>query len=129
MIAAYADGRQLKSGILIGYWDEAELAAARAQGATERTADGDRRCRVQLAHASSSWLNFQIWIASKAELPQYVVGIVMSPQRCKSSLLEGQTDRSAEAPVLPDRGFSAPAARRCALDETAAARTATFHRG
>jgi arylsulfatase A-like enzyme len=30
-IAAYAEGRQLKSGILIGYWDEAELAAARAE--------------------------------------------------------------------------------------------------
>ncbi len=30
-IAAYADGRQLGSGILIGYWDEAELASARAQ--------------------------------------------------------------------------------------------------
>jgi arylsulfatase A-like enzyme len=30
-IAAYADGQQLESGILIGYWDEAELAAARAR--------------------------------------------------------------------------------------------------
>ena len=30
-IAAYADGQQLKSGILIGYWDESELAAARAE--------------------------------------------------------------------------------------------------
>jgi hypothetical protein len=29
-IAAYARGQQLPSGILIGYWDEAELAAARA---------------------------------------------------------------------------------------------------
>ncbi len=29
-IAAYARGRQLRSGISIGYWDEAELAAARA---------------------------------------------------------------------------------------------------
>ncbi|MGH7048697.1 MAG: alkaline phosphatase family protein [Stellaceae bacterium] len=34
-IAAYAEGRQLKSGILIGYWDEAELAAARASLAPE----------------------------------------------------------------------------------------------
>jgi arylsulfatase A-like enzyme len=30
-IAAYAAGQQLRSGILIGYWDEAELAAARAR--------------------------------------------------------------------------------------------------
>jgi arylsulfatase A-like enzyme len=30
-IGAYADGQQLRSGILIGYWDEAELFAARAQ--------------------------------------------------------------------------------------------------
>jgi arylsulfatase A-like enzyme len=31
-IGAYAGGQQLRSGILIGYWDEAELtAAARAQ--------------------------------------------------------------------------------------------------
>ncbi len=30
-IAAYANGQQLESGILIGYWDEAELAAARAR--------------------------------------------------------------------------------------------------
>lgn len=30
-IAAYAGGQQLRSGILIGYWDEAELATARAQ--------------------------------------------------------------------------------------------------
>ncbi len=30
-IAAYAEGRQLRSGILIGYWDEAELAAARGR--------------------------------------------------------------------------------------------------
>jgi arylsulfatase A-like enzyme len=30
-IAAYASGRQLRSGILIGYWDEAELAAAKAR--------------------------------------------------------------------------------------------------
>jgi arylsulfatase A-like enzyme len=30
-IAGYAHGQQLRSGILIGYWDEAELAAARAQ--------------------------------------------------------------------------------------------------
>jgi arylsulfatase A-like enzyme len=30
-IAAYAGGRQLRSGILIGYWDEAELADARAR--------------------------------------------------------------------------------------------------
>jgi arylsulfatase A-like enzyme len=30
-IAQYADGRQLRSGILIGYWDEAELASAWAQ--------------------------------------------------------------------------------------------------
>jgi hypothetical protein len=30
-IAAYANGRQLKSGILIGYWDEMELAVAKAQ--------------------------------------------------------------------------------------------------
>ena len=29
-IDAYARGQQLRSGILIGYWDEAELAAARA---------------------------------------------------------------------------------------------------
>jgi len=29
-IAAYAGGQQLRSGILIGYWDEPELAAARA---------------------------------------------------------------------------------------------------
>ncbi len=29
-IAGYALGQQLKSGILIGYWDEAEVAAARA---------------------------------------------------------------------------------------------------
>ncbi|HEY3912193.1 MAG TPA: alkaline phosphatase family protein [Stellaceae bacterium] len=29
-IAGYAEGQQLKSGILIGYWDEAELAAAAA---------------------------------------------------------------------------------------------------
>ncbi len=35
-IAAYADGRQLKSGILIGYWDEAELAAARARALPSR---------------------------------------------------------------------------------------------
>ena len=28
-IAAYAGGEQLRSGILIGYWDEAELASAR----------------------------------------------------------------------------------------------------
>jgi len=27
----YARGQQLRSGILIGYWDEAELAAARAR--------------------------------------------------------------------------------------------------
>jgi len=30
-IAAYANGQQLKSGILIGYWDESELAAATAE--------------------------------------------------------------------------------------------------
>jgi hypothetical protein len=30
-IAAYARGEQLRSGILIGYWDEEELAAARAR--------------------------------------------------------------------------------------------------
>jgi hypothetical protein len=30
-IEAYAAGQQLRSGILIGYWDESELAAARAQ--------------------------------------------------------------------------------------------------
>ena len=30
-IEAYARGQQLKSGILIGYWDESELAAARAR--------------------------------------------------------------------------------------------------
>jgi hypothetical protein len=30
-IAAYANGQQLKSGILIGYWDEIELADARAK--------------------------------------------------------------------------------------------------
>ena len=30
-IAAYANGQQLKSGILIGYWDEMELADARAK--------------------------------------------------------------------------------------------------
>ena len=30
-IATYAGGQQLRSGILIGYWDEAELAAAHAQ--------------------------------------------------------------------------------------------------
>ena len=30
-IAAYAAGQQLRSGVLIGYWDEAELAAARAR--------------------------------------------------------------------------------------------------
>ena len=30
-IASYANGQQLRSGILIGYWDEAELAAARAR--------------------------------------------------------------------------------------------------
>jgi len=29
-IESYARGQQLRSGILIGYWDEAELAAARA---------------------------------------------------------------------------------------------------
>lgn len=28
-IAGYATGRQLRSGIVIGYWDEAELAAER----------------------------------------------------------------------------------------------------
>jgi arylsulfatase A-like enzyme len=36
VIGGYADGRQLKSGILIGYWDESELAAARAQGSSKR---------------------------------------------------------------------------------------------
>ena len=30
-IESYANGQQLRSGILIGYWDEAELVAARAQ--------------------------------------------------------------------------------------------------
>ena len=30
-IENYARGQQLRSGILIGYWDEAELAAARAR--------------------------------------------------------------------------------------------------
>jgi arylsulfatase A-like enzyme len=30
-IAGYAGGQQLRSGILIGYWDEAEVAAARAR--------------------------------------------------------------------------------------------------
>jgi arylsulfatase A-like enzyme len=30
-IDGYARGQQLRSGILIGYWDEAELAAARAR--------------------------------------------------------------------------------------------------
>ena len=30
-IAAYADGQQVKSGVLIGYWDEIELADARAK--------------------------------------------------------------------------------------------------
>jgi arylsulfatase A-like enzyme len=30
-IEGYAKGQQLRSGILIGYWDEAELAAARAR--------------------------------------------------------------------------------------------------
>jgi arylsulfatase A-like enzyme len=30
-IESYAKGQQLRSGILIGYWDEAELAAARAE--------------------------------------------------------------------------------------------------
>jgi hypothetical protein len=28
-IGAYAGGQQLHSGVLIGHWDEAELAAAR----------------------------------------------------------------------------------------------------
>jgi arylsulfatase A-like enzyme len=28
-IAAYADGAQIKAGILIGYWDEAQIAEAR----------------------------------------------------------------------------------------------------
>lgn len=35
-IAAYAEGEQLRSGILIGYWDEAELTAARAGVAEHR---------------------------------------------------------------------------------------------
>jgi arylsulfatase A-like enzyme len=35
-IAAYARGEQLRSGILIGYWDEEELAAARARLADHR---------------------------------------------------------------------------------------------
>lgn len=35
-IEAYARGEQLRSGILIGYWDEAELAAARARLAEHR---------------------------------------------------------------------------------------------
>lgn len=34
-IVAYAGGRQLRSGVLIGYWDEGELAAARAQLETD----------------------------------------------------------------------------------------------
>ncbi|HEU0157519.1 MAG TPA: alkaline phosphatase family protein [Stellaceae bacterium] len=41
-IAAYASGRQLRSGILIGYWDEAELAAARARLGPEPEASGTR---------------------------------------------------------------------------------------
>ncbi|MGH7060867.1 MAG: sulfatase-like hydrolase/transferase, partial [Stellaceae bacterium] len=39
-IAAYAQGRQLRSGILIGYWDEAELAAARALLGLEPKSNG-----------------------------------------------------------------------------------------
>ncbi len=39
-IAAYAQGRQLRSGILIGYWDEAELAAARAVLGPEAKSNG-----------------------------------------------------------------------------------------
>jgi hypothetical protein len=31
-IGAYAGGQPLRSGVLIGYWDEAELAAARGAG-------------------------------------------------------------------------------------------------